>query len=70
MMKLVCRTSNRIFVGLPLCTLLSSSINRGARAHNVGTGRDPDYGKLNIEFTVDVVKSALLINLFPEFLRP
>ncbi|THH31099.1 hypothetical protein EUX98_g3096 [Antrodiella citrinella] len=51
MMEVVCRTSNRIFVGLPLC-------------------RDPDFMSLNIEFTVDVVKSALMINLFPQFLRP
>ncbi|TCD68632.1 hypothetical protein EIP91_010287 [Steccherinum ochraceum] len=51
MMKVVCRTSNRIFVGAPLC-------------------RDPDYRELNIEFTVDVVKAALTINMFPHFLRP
>ncbi|KAH8092525.1 cytochrome P450 [Cristinia sonorae] len=50
-MKVVCRTTNRIFVGLPLC-------------------RDPDYRELNIEFTVDVVKAAATINLFPHFLRP
>ncbi|KAG5644943.1 hypothetical protein DXG03_007408 [Asterophora parasitica] len=50
-MEIVCRTSNRLFVGLPLC-------------------RDPDYISLNIEFTVDVMKAATAINLFPTFLKP
>ncbi|GLB35443.1 putative cytochrome p450 [Lyophyllum shimeji] len=50
-MKIVCRTSNRLFVGLPLC-------------------RDPDFLSLNVEFTVDVMKAANIINLFPNFLKP
>ncbi|KAF8061617.1 cytochrome P450 [Lyophyllum atratum] len=50
-MKIVCRTSNRLFVGLPLC-------------------RDPDYRALQVEFTVDVMKAARIINLFPNFLKP
>ncbi|KAH7886354.1 cytochrome P450 [Phlebopus sp. FC_14] len=49
--QVVCRTSNRIFVGLPLC-------------------RDPDWINLNIRFTLDVVKAALIINLFPNFMAP
>ncbi|KAI0071400.1 cytochrome P450 [Panus rudis PR-1116 ss-1] len=51
MMQVVCRASNRIFVGLPKC-------------------RDPDYIDLNIHFTVDVVKGAFIINMFPKSLRP
>jgi len=51
MMQVVARTSNRIFVGLPLC-------------------RDPDYRELNIQFTVDVVKGAMTLGLFPFSLRP
>ncbi|CAL1702998.1 unnamed protein product [Somion occarium] len=50
-MQIVCRTSNRIFVGLPKC-------------------RDLDYRKLNIQFTVDVVKGAMILNLLPTFVRP
>ncbi|TDL22831.1 cytochrome P450 [Rickenella mellea] len=50
-MTIVTRTSNRIFVGLPVC-------------------RDPDYIKLNTEYTVQVVKAAGLITLAPSFLRP
>ncbi|KAI0050551.1 cytochrome P450 [Auriscalpium vulgare] len=49
--KIVCRTSNRVFVGAPLC-------------------RNEDYQRLNIDFTIDVVKAALVINLFPNFLKP
>ncbi|KAJ7457533.1 cytochrome P450 [Mycena galericulata] len=32
--------------------------------------RDPDYGKLTVEFSNDVMKSAKRINLFPHFLKP
>ncbi|KAG6837019.1 hypothetical protein H0H93_016226 [Arthromyces matolae] len=32
--------------------------------------RDPDYRDLNVEFTVDVVRAAQTINLFPNFLKP
>ncbi|KAG6919289.1 hypothetical protein DXG01_007421 [Tephrocybe rancida] len=50
-MKIVSRSANRLFVGLPLC-------------------QNPDYRDLNIQFTVDVMKAARTINLFPEFLKP
>ncbi|KAF5327947.1 hypothetical protein D9758_016776 [Tetrapyrgos nigripes] len=50
-MRIVCRTTNRLFVGLPLC-------------------REPDWIDLNIQFTIDVFKSAAIINLFPEILKP
>ncbi|OBZ73430.1 Ent-kaurene oxidase [Grifola frondosa] len=51
MMQVICRTSNRIFVGLPKC-------------------RDPDYSALNVQFTIDVIKGAVTINLFPDILKP
>ncbi|TFK68396.1 cytochrome P450 [Pluteus cervinus] len=47
----VCRTSNRLFVGLPLC-------------------RDPEYRKLNINFTIDVFKAGVLLSQFPKIFRP
>jgi len=50
-MNIVCRTSNRVFVGLPLC-------------------RNSDYLLLNKTFTLDVIKGATIIKLFPEALRP
>ncbi|KAH8103118.1 cytochrome P450 [Cristinia sonorae] len=49
-MKIVSRTSNRIFVGLPLC-------------------RDPEFMKLNLDFTTEVVKVALLFGAVPAFMR-
>ncbi|TFK66266.1 cytochrome P450 [Pluteus cervinus] len=50
-LQLVVRTSNRLFVGLPLC-------------------RDPDFGKLNIGYAREVMKSAFILSQFPAFLRP
>ncbi|KAG5715861.1 Ent-kaurene oxidase, partial [Termitomyces sp. T112] len=50
-MKIVSRSSNRLFVGLPLC-------------------RNADYRDLNIEFTIDVIRAARTINLYPNFLKP
>ncbi|KAH9477540.1 Cytochrome P450 monooxygenase 71 [Psilocybe cubensis] len=50
-MHIVCRTSNRLFVGLPLC-------------------RQPDYVKLNEQFTVNVVLRGNVIRMFPPFIRP
>ncbi|KAJ3839330.1 cytochrome P450 [Lentinula raphanica] len=51
LMKIVARTSNRYFVGLPLC-------------------RDPDYIKLNIEFTVDASNGARVLRRYPAILKP
>lgn len=33
-------------------------------------GQDPDWLALNAEFTIDVVKGAAIINLFPNFMKP
>ncbi|KAI0059476.1 hypothetical protein BV25DRAFT_1840322 [Artomyces pyxidatus] len=48
---IVCRTTNRVFVGLDIC-------------------RNEDYLRLNIDFTIEVFKSAVVLNLFPDFLKP
>ncbi|KAK0452675.1 cytochrome P450 [Armillaria borealis] len=50
-LQIVCRASNRMFIGLPIC-------------------RDPDYVKLNIDFTIDVFVYSRIINLFPRILKP
>ncbi|KAK0212142.1 cytochrome P450 [Desarmillaria ectypa] len=50
-LQIVCRTTNRMFVGLPLC-------------------RNPDYLKLNIDFTINAFICARIINLFPSFMKP
>jgi hypothetical protein len=33
-------------------------------------GRDPDYISLNIQFTIDVLVTAGIINMFPTLLKP
>ncbi|KAH9066646.1 cytochrome P450 [Lactarius vividus] len=49
--RVVCATSNRVFVGSPLC-------------------RDQGYLTLNLNFAVNVVKSAAIIGMFPKPLKP
>lgn len=50
-LQIICRASNRMFIGLPLC-------------------RNPEYLKLNIDFTIDVFVYARIINFFPTFMKP
>ena len=66
-MNIVCRASNRIFVGLPLC---KSSILVFKSLSDMNPGRDPDFAALNVQFTTDVLQAAVLLRLFPPFLRP
>jgi cytochrome P450 len=49
--RVICATTNRVFVGAPLC-------------------RDRDYQTLNLNFAVNVVKSATIISMFPKPLKP
>ncbi|KAH9036352.1 cytochrome P450 [Lactarius pseudohatsudake] len=49
--RVVSATSNRVFVGSPLC-------------------RDQGYLTLNLNFAINVVKSAAIINMFPKPLKP
>ena len=66
MMKVVCRASNRIFVGLPLCTwflLLGYYVLSFV-------GRNSDYVDLNVQFTIDVVKMAFILRMVPKYLKP
>ena len=69
MMKVVGRTSNRIFVGLPLCTWLPF-ITLILFLSFALAGRNPDYVDLNVKFTVDVIKTGMILNMFPNFLKP
>jgi hypothetical protein len=64
--KVVCRTSNRVFVGLPLCepsflpfVFISCPL-----------GRDTDWIDLNVQYTIDVMKGGAVLRLFPDFLKP
>ncbi|KAF8270427.1 cytochrome P450 [Lactarius quietus] len=51
MQHVVSATSNRVFVGAPLC-------------------RDQDYLNLNTNFTINVMKNATILKMFPKLLRP
>ena len=73
MMKVVCRASNRIFVGLPLCTCLSIISLFFFGEYCVLTsfaGRDSDFVDLNVNFTIDVIKTAFILQMVPPFLKP
>ena len=63
---IVCRASNRMLVGLPLCESCPV-VNRILL--NV-TGRDPDFLELNKQFLVDVSKAFSLVNMVPPILQP
>jgi hypothetical protein len=65
-MKVVCRASNRIFVGLPLCTWLLSLKYYVL----IFEGRNSDFVDLNVQYTVDVVKTATILRMLPNFLKP
>lgn len=69
-MQVVCRTSNRLFVGLPLCGYCNRPVSQNVLRVDISTGRDPDYIKLNIQFTIEVAMAAQGINLFPDLLKP
>ena len=66
MMKIVCRASNRMFVGLPLCTWLLSLEYYLLNF----VGRDSDFVDLNVRYTIDVVKTATIRRMCPDFLKP
>ena len=69
MLRIVCTVSNRFFVGLPLCTSQASTRDKIADVY-VCTGRDPDYLDMSMTFTIDVMKTAIVVNLTPKFLQP
>ncbi|KAF5365279.1 hypothetical protein D9758_005352 [Tetrapyrgos nigripes] len=76
-MRIICRTTNRLFVGLPLFSMLilmarsRTGLRRWCPILIVyfNTADDTEQ-RLNIEFTIDVFKAARIINLFPDLLKP
>jgi hypothetical protein len=66
--RVICRTSNRIFVGVPLCPQLFYSF--GHLYSYFFLGRDRDYQNLNLAFAVHVIKFVKIISWFPEPLKP
>jgi hypothetical protein len=68
LVHIVCRTSNRLFVGLPMCMLLPTSFVSIPEFYQ--PGRHSGYLAVNEKFARDVTVGGNIINLFPSFLRP
>ena len=66
--KIVCRTTNRAFVGLPLC-MLPVHLLFPSFLSSTALGRDSDWIDLNVQFTLDLIKCGVIIGLFPKFMR-
>ena len=69
MMPIVCRANNCTFVGAPLCPSLPL-FDIHKIFNKYGTGRNPDYMDLNINFAVAAAKAAAVLRYFPRFLKP
>ena len=69
MLRIICTVSNRFFVGLPLCMSQASTHDKMADVYTC-TGRDPDYLDMSMTFTIDVMKTAIVVGLVPKFLQP
>ena len=67
--KVVCRTSNRLFVRLPLCMPIFSLCWSCFTPLGM-TGRDTNWMNLNLRYTLDVVGAANAIRGFLGFLAP
>ena len=67
--RIISRTSNRAFVGAPVC---KSCFHPGICERRLTSllGRDPDYNDVAIKITMDVILTANIVNLFPQFLKP
>ena len=64
----VARASNRVFVGLPLCTF-ADSYQFVCHIGNVGEGRKGEWLDLAIRVTLEVIWNKNIINLFPSCLK-
>lgn len=67
-MKIICRASNRIFVGYPLCESSFTPVFEPLSDRSIG--RDPEYIALNVQFTKDVATVATVLRMVPSFFRP
>ena len=66
-MKVVCRASNRVFVGLPLCKCSLYHFEYYVLSF---AGRNTDFVDINVQYTLDVVKTAFILRMVPDFLKP
>lgn len=68
--RMVCRMSNRVFVGLPVCACDVSFRDHSEHHIHRDIGRIPEYCGVNIQFAVNVMIGGFFINLFPESMKP
>lgn len=66
LMRIVTRVTGRVLVGQPLCEFLQ---HQSETILSPSLGRNPNWIKLNTIFAVDVLKTGMLLRLFPAFLR-
>ena len=66
--NVICRVSNRLFVGLLLCVLYAFPCLM--RTNRLLAGRNKEWIKLNINFTLHAIIGGQILRLFPEFLKP
>ena len=66
--KIFFRMSNRTFVGSPLCEY--RPLTTRPYVLTLAAGSNPEYNQLNIDFTHNVFKAAILYNMLPRVIRP
>lgn len=69
MVRIVCRLTNSVLVGQPLCSSLCVTTMFSRGSETLFLGKLDDFISLSCRFTEDVVKSAHIINLFPKCMR-
>ena len=70
MQEIVARASNRVFVGLPVCSYICSKAAFLVRAdHPRSSGRNEHFLKLGIKFAIDVIKDKDYLRHYPKFLK-
>lgn len=65
MLKVIARSSNRVFVGLPLCITLLLPLHMKSPDKFFTQGRSPAYTDLSIKFTTQLASAALLMSAMP-----
>ena len=68
--QVICRVTNRVFVGAPLCPRYFPGFWFVQYERMLFLGRDRDYQDLNLTFAVNVVKHGTIISFFPKLLKP
>ena len=68
--RIVCRTSNRVVVGAPLCAWSFVPQFGWKPVLTPYKGRDRDYQMMIMGHVENLIMSAFIISSFPEFLKP